>query len=55
MNRRLEFDIQKFQFNAARAALLHLNRLQQIAADQTIDDEDKVRAARKQMFGVTPD
>jgi hypothetical protein len=51
MNRRLELDIKKFQFNAARSALLHLADLQEIVANQNIDDEDRIRAARKKIFG----
>ena len=51
MKQKLTLDIQKFQFNAARAALLHFKPLQRIAEDSQMDDEDKIRAARKQMFG----
>ena len=51
MNRRLELDVEKFRFNAARSALIHFVELKEIAQNQQMDDEDKVRAARKKMFG----
>jgi len=51
MNRRLELDVEKFRFNAARSALIHFVELKEIAQNQEMDDEDKVRAARKKMFG----
>jgi len=51
MKQRLELDTKKFQFNAARSALQHFLDLQLIIQNQTLDDEDKIRAARKKMFG----
>jgi hypothetical protein len=51
---RLEFDRKKFQFNAARAALNHHLDLGKILADDTLDNEDKILAARDKLFGAPP-
>ena len=48
---RLNLEKMKFEFNSARAALMHLVPLQEIAENKSLDDEDKIRAARKQIFG----
>jgi hypothetical protein len=49
---KLALDRTKFEFNAARAALLHFKPLQKIAEDKSLDDESKIRAAREAMFGT---
>ena len=51
MKQRLELEQKKFEFNSARAALMHLMPLQEISENKSLDDEDKLRAARKQIFG----
>jgi hypothetical protein len=48
---RLALERQKFEFNAARQALLHHDRLGGILKDQSSDDEAKINAAREQLFG----
>jgi hypothetical protein len=49
---RLALDHQKFQFNAARQALLKLPELAKIMNNPATDDEDKIWAARSQLFGA---
>lgn len=46
-----ELELTKFQFNAARAALKHAAELKQIAGDSTLDEEARVDAARRRLFG----
>ena len=48
---RLALDRARFQFNAARQALLHHDKLGEIIRDDTTDDEDKINAARRALFG----
>lgn len=48
---RLALEREKFQFNAARQALLHHQKLGEILSDSSVDDESKIHAARKQLFG----
>jgi hypothetical protein len=52
---KLALDRQKFELNVARAALLHFKPLEKIAGDPSLDDEDKIRAARTVMFGQSED
>lgn len=49
--RRLELETKKFEFNAAREALCHLATLREIFLTDSMDDQDKMTAARKVMFG----
>ena len=51
---RLELDRKKFQFNASREALLKLPELTKIMDNPATDDEDKIWAARQQLFGTPP-
>jgi hypothetical protein len=46
---------EKFQFDAAQAALACLPALRKIQADKTLDDKSRVTEARKALFGVTPE
>ncbi|HEX7861120.1 MAG TPA: hypothetical protein VF773_12375 [Verrucomicrobiae bacterium] len=48
---RLALDRERFQFNAARQALLHHDKLGEIMKDDNTDDEDKINAARRALFG----
>lgn len=50
----IEHEQEKFQFDAARAALKCLPALKAIAADKGLDEPARLDAARKQLFGVTP-
>jgi hypothetical protein len=51
---RLALDHQKWQFNAARQALLKLPELTKIMNNPATDDEDKIWAARDKLFGSSP-
>jgi hypothetical protein len=51
----LELATKKFQFNAAAAALKHLPALRKIAADKSLDDQARVDAARRALFGQLPE
>jgi hypothetical protein len=48
---RLSLDREKFEFNAARQALLHHDSLGKILKQGNLDDEAKIHAARQQLFG----
>ena len=48
---RLGLERDKFEFNAARQALLHHDGLGKILTDDTADEEAKINAAREQLFG----
>ncbi|HEX7858842.1 MAG TPA: hypothetical protein VF773_00805 [Verrucomicrobiae bacterium] len=48
---RLALEREKFQFNAARQALIHHDKLGEIMRDDASDDEAKIQAAREQLFG----
>ncbi len=50
-----EQEKEKFQFDAARAALKCLPQLKAIAADKALDEPARLNAARKHLFGVTPE
>ena len=52
--RRLEFDLQKFRFNAARMALVHFAELAKIARNRNADDEAKIKAAADLLFQPGP-
>lgn len=45
----------RFQFDAAAAALKHLPALRKIQSDKTLDSRGRVNAARQLLFGVTPE
>jgi hypothetical protein len=47
---RLSLDREKFEFNAARQALLHHADLARIMQDPNSDNEDKIQAARRCLF-----
>ena len=49
---RLALEREKFEFNAARQALLHLAELTKIMQDPHSDNEDKIQAARAHLFGA---
>jgi hypothetical protein len=44
--------IDKFQFDAARAALAHLQELRTIAADRALSAPEKVKAVQLKLFGT---
>lgn len=44
--------VDKFQFDAARAALAHATELKRIAGDNNLTDAARVDAARERLFGV---
>lgn len=44
--------IDRFQFDAAKAALKHAKELRRIAGDRDLSDDARVDAARKRLFGV---
>lgn len=48
---RLALERDKFEYNAARQALLHHDGLGGILKDKSSDDEAKINAAREQLFG----
>jgi hypothetical protein len=50
----LAFEREKFQFDAAAAALAALPALRAIAGDKSMSDQDKISAARKKLFGEVP-
>lgn len=50
----IEQERQKFEFDAARAALKCLPQLKAIASDKALDEPARLDAARKHLFGVTP-
>ena len=52
---KLALEREKFQYNAAREALLHLDALRDIMSDNTRDDEDRILAAREKLFGPMPE
>ncbi|NJL18801.1 MAG: hypothetical protein HC901_00290 [Bdellovibrionaceae bacterium] len=52
--RKLEFDQQKFQFDAAKAALEHVAKLTTIRKDSKLTEAEKVNLARKALFGALP-
>ena len=51
----IERERERFQFDAARAALKCLPQLKAIAADKSMDEPARLNAARKHLFGVTPE
>lgn len=48
----LALDREKFEFDAAKAALKAASELKAIAADKTLSQADKVNQARLKLFGV---
>jgi hypothetical protein len=48
---KLSLDRTKFEYNVARAALRRCKPLQAIAENQSLDDEAKILAARRELFG----
>jgi hypothetical protein len=52
--RTLSHEREKFQWDAARAALKCLPRLKALASDKSMDEPARLEAARKHLFGVTP-
>jgi hypothetical protein len=51
----LSFERQRFEFDAAKAALAQLAALRAIASDKALSDQDKLLAARKRLFGEVPE
>lgn len=45
---------EKFEFDAAKAALAHLADLREIQRDGKLDDDAKLLAVRKRLFGEVP-
>jgi hypothetical protein len=52
--KQLQLNLDKFQFDAAKACLAHLPALREIAKDPGMDDAAKLQAVRKRLFGETP-
>jgi hypothetical protein len=50
--KRLSLEREKFELNAARLAMNHISALCAIHRDSALDDEDKIRAARTELFGA---
>lgn len=50
----LLLDRDKFQFDAAKAALKIWPGIKQISSDKTLSETDKVQAVRQKLFGVLP-
>jgi hypothetical protein len=42
---------QKFEFDAATACLVHQVKMQGIVADESLDDAQRIRKIREQLFG----
>ena len=53
--KQLQFQIDKFQFDAAKAALQHVATLKSIASDKGMNQTEKVDAVRRQLFSVLPE
>lgn len=51
---KVTLDRDKFEFDAAAAALKHAAALKVIANDKTLSEADKVNAARRKLFGTLP-
>jgi hypothetical protein len=51
----LQLKRDKFEFDAAKAALKHLDALRAIKANKSIDQGERLKQARLQLFGVTPE
>lgn len=51
MNEKLKLEREKFQFEAAKAALAHVAELKSIAADRSLDNKERIAAVRKRLFG----
>jgi hypothetical protein len=50
--RQLSLDREKFEFDAARAAMRKLPELRAIAQNKSLSDADKISQARMKLFGV---
>jgi hypothetical protein len=50
----LAFNRQRFEFDAAKAALAQLPALRQIAGDRSLDSDARLLAVRKKLFGDAP-
>ena len=53
-DKRIEEQRRQWEYNAARAAINHMPALQKIYNDHTLDNEDKIWAAREVCFGKPP-
>lgn len=51
----LKLACQKFEFDAAQAALDHLESLRAIAADRSLPSQEKLHAMRRRLFGAPPE
>jgi hypothetical protein len=52
---KLKLERQKFEFDAAQAALDHLESLRAIAADRSLPSQQKLDAIRGRLFGAPPE
>jgi hypothetical protein len=52
---RIALEKRKFEFNAARAALLHICKIKEVILEHPGDNEDKIWAIRDEMFGSRSD
>ncbi|HYE30777.1 MAG TPA: hypothetical protein VEH27_05075 [Methylomirabilota bacterium] len=55
MERRLALETRKFEFNAARQAIIHQQEIATICSNTSTDNEDKIWAAREKIFGPRSD
>jgi hypothetical protein len=51
----LQFNRDKFEFDAVRAAIAHAAALKLISQDSSIDEREKINRARQLLFSVLPD
>jgi hypothetical protein len=51
MAQRVALAREKLEFDAATACLLHQKEIQAIAADEEMDEADRIRAIREELFG----
>ncbi|HYE31374.1 MAG TPA: hypothetical protein VEH27_08105 [Methylomirabilota bacterium] len=52
---RLALETRKFEFNAARQAIIHQQEIATICSNTSTDNEDKIWAAREKIFGPRSD
>ncbi|QBG47833.1 hypothetical protein EGM51_10675 [Verrucomicrobia bacterium S94] len=53
--KQLELQIDRFQFDAAKAALDNVATLKSIQSDRSMSSDDKITAARRKLFSVIPE
>ena len=53
-SKKLKLDVDRFQFDAAKAALAQAAKLQRISRDNKLTEPEKVNATRQLLFGILP-